>query len=202
MKTIKCNCNNIDSMKERDYLPISLDDAMELPTILTISTRKTIAIIDGLEDGKLMRLVRHYGKNDLSAAAVFASIFRSGCTMFYHKYNNILENLVKCECDRIFNNELFPEMSTSLTIQFKFGTEKYKVTISDADRKNIKWWSKTLDCAMMDLGSYLILKAISSATTKTTPQYLIDECIEKVTAFEHGIDAVIKIRTEILKIVV
>lgn len=187
-------------MKECDYLPISLDAAMKLPAILTVSTRKTIAIIDGLNNGKLMRLIRHYRKNDLSESFVFSLVFRSGCTLFYHKYNNILENLVKCECDRIFNNESFPELDTSLAIQFKFGTEKYRVTISDTDRKNIKRWSTLLDCTMMDLGSYLILKAISSATPETTPQYLIDECLEKVAAFERGIDVVIKIRTEILKI--
>jgi len=202
MEKVKCLCGNVNSMKQSEYLPLHLDEALNLPSILTVSNRKPITIIDGLKHDKLMRLVSHYEEHELSESVAFSLMFRSGCTLFYHKYNDILENLCEIEYDMFCSEVPIPDVSTSLSIRFNFGTKRYKVIISDADRKNIKWWSKILECTMMDLGSYLILKAISSATTKTTPQYLIDECIEKVTAFEHGIDAVIKIRTEILKIVV
>jgi hypothetical protein len=204
MEKVKWLYGNVNGMKTSEpiYLPLPLDDALVLPSILTVSNRRSIQIIDGLEHNKLMRMVLYYGKYELSKSVVISLIVRSGCTLFYHKYNEVIENLAKCEYDRWFDSDSIPEVF-SFTIQFeqfKFGTERHKITINDTDRKNIKRWSKTLDCTMMDLCSYLILKAISSATTKTTPQNIIDECVEKVTSFEQIIDVVIKTRTEILKI--
>jgi hypothetical protein len=189
-------------MKDFEYPSITLDEALKLPSILTVSTRKSITILGGLIHNKLIHLSIYYGKNEISSSIIFSLLFRCGCSLFYHKYNTTLEKINKLHSDKVLacDDAYMDLLETPLTIRFKFGIEKHTVTISETDRKYIRRMSRILNCTMMDLGSYIILKAISSATVETTPKYIIDECIEKVAVFEHGMDVMINTRKKILEV--